>query len=147
MDYPYKLPKLNSIQYWFFRLVLQVGPGAPKASILWDFGLLDMRLRIWIEKVMLALHIRRMNEGTLAKLIFDEQIANKWPGLAQEADQICQELGIVNYKVTKSTKNLYKKQLVEACHLKNEELLKEQCDGIEKCKRIFEEEYGKRTTL
>ena len=59
-----------------------MGPGAPKASLLWDFGLLDMGLRVWIEKVMLALHIRRM--------IFVEQSANNWPGLAQEADNICQ---------------------------------------------------------
>ena len=28
--------KLNSIQNWFLRLVLQVGPGAPLASLLWD---------------------------------------------------------------------------------------------------------------
>ena len=27
----------------FIRLVLQVGPGAPVASLLWDFSLLDMR--------------------------------------------------------------------------------------------------------
>ena len=68
--------KLNSIQFWFLRLVLQVGPGAPKASLLWDFGLLDMGLRVWIEKVMLALHIKRMAEGTLARMIFVEQSAN-----------------------------------------------------------------------
>ena len=39
---------------------------------------------------MLALHIRRMAEGTLARMIFVEQSANNWPGLAQEADNICQ---------------------------------------------------------
>ena len=33
--------KLNSLQQWFVRLILQVGPGAPRASLLWDFGLLD----------------------------------------------------------------------------------------------------------
>ena len=59
--------KLNSLQYWFVRLVLRVGPGAPSASLLWDFSLLDMGLRIWIEKLMLVLHIKRLDEKTLAR--------------------------------------------------------------------------------
>ena len=28
--------KLNQIQYWYLRLVFQLGPGSPKASLLWD---------------------------------------------------------------------------------------------------------------
>ena len=39
--------RLNKIQLDFTRLVLQVGPGAPLASLLWDSGLLDMGLRVW----------------------------------------------------------------------------------------------------
>ena len=69
--------KLNSLQLWYIRLVLQVGPGAPVASLLWDFGMLDMGLRVWLEKVMLALHIRRLDEGTLARKIYEEQCAKK----------------------------------------------------------------------
>ena len=59
--------KLDTLQRWFIRLVLQVGPGAPVASLLWDFSLLDMGLRIWREKLMLVLHIRRLGEDSLAK--------------------------------------------------------------------------------
>ena len=36
--------RLNSLQNWFLRLVLKVGPGAPLASLLWDTGMLDMGL-------------------------------------------------------------------------------------------------------
>ena len=28
--------KLDKIQSWYFRLVYQIGPGAPSASLLWD---------------------------------------------------------------------------------------------------------------
>ena len=89
--------QLNSIQNWFIRLILQVGRGAPKASLLWDFGLLDMSLRVKIEKVMLVFHICGLGEDTLAGKIYDEQVSNKWPGLAQEAEDICSELGVESY--------------------------------------------------
>ena len=36
--------KLNAIQAWFLRLVLEVGPGAPLAALRWDTGLKDMKL-------------------------------------------------------------------------------------------------------
>ena len=90
---------------------------------------------------MLALHIKRMDEGTLAKLVFDEQIEKKWPGLAQEADVICHELGVQNFQLTKLSQKLYRSKLVEASHVKNEELIKNQIQGKVKCERIFEEKY------
>ena len=86
--------KLNSLQHWFLRLVLQVGPGAPLASLLWDCAMLDMGLRIWREKLMLALHIRMQGEETLAGKVYLEQKANQWPGLVEETEEICQKLSI-----------------------------------------------------
>ena len=81
---------LNTLQLWYLRLVLQVGPGAPLASLLWDFGMLDMGLRIWIEKIMLAFHIRKLDDGSLAGRVYREQKLRKWPGLAREVDEICE---------------------------------------------------------
>ena len=86
--------KLNKIQNWFVRLVLQVGPGAPLAGLLWDARLLDMGLRVWREKIMLMLHIRRLDESTLAHRMYREQRANAWPGLAQETQSICEQLEV-----------------------------------------------------
>ena len=64
---------LNSLQQWFERLILQVGPGMPLLSLQWDFTLLDMKLRIWIEKVMLVLYVRNLDDGSLAKKVYLEQ--------------------------------------------------------------------------
>ena len=76
------------------------------ASLLWDFGLLDMRLRIWIEKIMLVLHIKRC-EGSLASKIYEEQKSEHWPGLVQETDKICQELNIKNVHITEKSSKVY----------------------------------------
>ena len=109
--------KLNSLQQWFVRLILQVGPGAPRASLLWDFGLLDIGLRIWLEKLMLALHVSRLEEGTLARLVFEEQKINQWPGLAEEAEQICRELSVESVHTTGLSSRAYRSQVLKACHV------------------------------
>ena len=111
---------LNSLQQWFVRLVLQVGPGAPLSSLLWDVGMLDMGLKIWIEKLMLVLHIRRLDEDTLARKTYEEQLANKWPGLAAETEEICLELSIESVHSTILTKKQYRQIVLKACHVKNE---------------------------
>ena len=116
--------KLNSLQQWYIRLVLQVGPGAPLASLLWDFGILDMGLRVWIEKLMLLLHIRRLGKETLAGKVYREQRTNKWPGLVKAADQICDELSVENVQSTKLSAKVYRAKLVQACHKMNEKRLK-----------------------
>jgi hypothetical protein len=69
--------KLNTLQSWFVRLMLRVGPGAPTAALCWDTGLMDMGLRIWKEKVLMILYIRSLGEQTLARRIYDEQKASK----------------------------------------------------------------------
>ena len=92
--------KLNSLQNWFLRLVLRVGPGAPLASLLWDTGMLDMGLHVWREKVMLMLHLRGLGEETLARQAYEEQKNNKWPGLVKETEDICDKLGVENVHST-----------------------------------------------
>ena len=58
--------RLNSLQQWFLPLVLQVGPGATLTSLLWDFHCWDMGLQVDREKLMLALHCRRLGKDALA---------------------------------------------------------------------------------
>jgi hypothetical protein len=50
-----------------------VGPGCPVASLCWETAMLSMELRVWVEKLMLVLHIRNLGEGTLARIVYEEQ--------------------------------------------------------------------------
>ena len=63
--------KLNKLQCWYFKLVFQVGPGAPSNSLLWDTSALDMSLRVKKEKVLLVLHIRNLDQNTLARKVYE----------------------------------------------------------------------------
>ena len=92
--------RLNSIQIWFLCLVLRLGQGSPCAALLWDSQMLDMGLRIWIQKALLVLHIRSLDEDSLAARVYKEQNAQNWPGLVQETKYICRELQIEDCNTT-----------------------------------------------
>ena len=55
------IKRLYSTQQWFWRLVYQVGPGAPLCSLTWDLACLDMGVRIYKEKVLLVMHLRYLD--------------------------------------------------------------------------------------
>ena len=135
--------RLNSIQIWFLRLVLRLGQGSPCAALLWDSQMLDMGLRIWIQKALLVLHIRSLDEDSLAARVYKEQNAQNWPGLVQETKYICRELQIEDCNTTLLNKTDYKNLLLKACHSKNEDRLRLQATDT-KCARIKNESYGKK---
>ena len=134
--------KLNQIQYWFVSLICQVGPGAPRASLLWDSNLLDMSFRVWEEKARMVLFIRGLDRNSLSRTVYEEQMVNKWPGLASETALICQNLGIEDVNLTNMEHKKYMNVFLEACHKSNEEKLRSLASG--KCLRINEEVYQKK---
>jgi hypothetical protein len=143
--------KLNMLQQWFLRLVLQVGPGAPLASLCWETGTVDMKLRIWKEKLMLVLHLRGLGERTLAGSVYKEQVARGWPGLAKEAKEICVKLKIEDCNSANITTTLdkshYKRIIKEAIIKKNESILRGEAEGKTKCIKIMKDKYGKKTYM
>ena len=96
---------------------------------------------------MLLLHVRRLDEGSLARKVYLEQVSNKWPGLAQEVENICQELDVQSPAKTTMSNKVYRSELVLACQKKNEELIKEECEGKTKCQRILNEKYGRKSYI
>jgi hypothetical protein len=139
--------RLEALQHWFLRLILRVGPGCPVASLRWESGLLSMELRVWVEKCMLVRHIRSLGEGTIARMVYEEQKRNGWPGLAREVARICEELGIenINEEVTKKEDDrVCRKYLTEKCKELDETRLRKLAAGKHKCERIMQGVYGKK---
>jgi hypothetical protein len=134
--------RLNQIQFWGLRLFLQVGPGTPLASLLWDTAILKMDIRVKIEKILLVLHIRSLKEDTIAKKMYLEQISENWPGLASETKLICEEWKLEDCNITSLNRDQYKKVLIQAGHIENEKYLRGLAKG--KCERISVEEYGRK---
>ena len=144
---PDTVKRLNTTQQWFWRLIYQVGPGAPFASLAWDQSSLDIGVRIFKEKVMLVLHLRYLDKESLAHRVYQEQLAMGWPGLASEVEDICKELKIENANTTTCNRTDYKQILIQACHIRNEAILRKLAEGKEKCFRMTSERYGVKAYL
>ena len=69
---------------------------------------------------------------------------NKWPGLVEETQKICEVLAIENVHTTKLSKKVYRKLVTKACHKENENRLRNKMQGKQKCERIEKEIYGKK---
>ena len=139
--------KLNSLQQWFVRLILQVGPGAPLSALGWETGLLDMKLRIYKEKLSMILHLKELDENSLAAQIYKEQVEKGWPGLAKEAKQICEELDIEDVNSSTLSTSEFKRLVTGAIKTKDESILREQAQNKTKCHNIMKEDYGKKEYL
>ena len=111
---------LAECQDFFLRLLLGTGPGAPKVSLRADSGTLSMALRVKKEKVMMVKHVRELEDDSLARQMYEEQVKNSWPGLAKEAEEICKELYVENVNETKKGKIEYHKELKDAVRMIDE---------------------------
>ena len=106
--------RLNTLQCWFVCLILPIGPGSLLVALLLDYGLLNMKIRICIEKIMIVFYIRSLESNTLANRGYAEQ--KGWPGLFLETSSICKHLDIADVNSTRLSKIKYKPTLNEAFH-------------------------------
>ena len=94
--------------------------------------MLDMELRVWREKLVLAHHLTSMEEDCLARQVYKEQMAQQWPGLPRELNDICDKLGIQNVTTCRLDAKEFRKVITSACHAENEKSLRKQSENIEK---------------
>jgi hypothetical protein len=95
---------------------------------------------------MLVIHIRSLDEKTLARLTYDEQKDKQLPGLVRETRIICQELNIEDCNETQLNKSNFRSLLIKACHSKNEERIIIGASEV-KCARLKTEEYGRKSYI
>ena len=74
-----------------------------------------MKHRIEKEKIMLINHVKQLNKETLARQVYNQQVENKWPGLAMETERICRRLNISNINTTPFEKDELKNLASEIC--------------------------------
>ena len=86
--------KLDAIQDLFGRVLLQVPQSTPRLATRAALGLQGMKWRVWQAKVLLVEAIMEQEEDCLAREVLEEQVRMGWPGLAQEVQEICKEIGL-----------------------------------------------------
>ena len=92
---------------------------------------------------MLIYHVRHLEDGDLAKEILEEQVNNKWPGLAEEVEQLCKMLQIVDPKVTQDGKKAYNEVVKKACKWRDEAMMKEEMEKMKEEQRLEDERQSR----
>ena len=92
----------------------------------------------------MIVHLRNLDENSLASKIYKEQLEKGWPGLAKEAKEICEELDIENVNETKMGKNDFKRLVNNALKINHEKMLRQQAQEKTKCLHIMKDGYGKK---
>ena len=95
----------DNMQNYFWRVMLTVPESCPKIALRCETGMMGMKWRIWIAKILLLMRIKKQDQGSLSRQVYEESRARGWPGLGEEVASICKETGlpdINNVAVTKA---------------------------------------------
>ena len=149
-----EIKTLNALQDYFLRLLWGTGPGAPKVALRADTGTRSMESRIWREKIMLVYHVSHLDEGSLAKDMLEEQVANNWQGLASEVNDLCHSMNIEDPRTTEKNRKAFSNLVKERCRWKDEARMKEEMQKMKEKKmrtmvnqNLEMKEYVKKGTL
>ena len=93
------ISQCNKIQNFYWRTILKVPESCPKLALLCEPNQTDAKWRIWEAKCLLVLQIKGLEDGSLAKLVYQEAESRGWPGLGKEVRQICQNIGIPDINI------------------------------------------------
>ena len=124
--------KLDSLQNLFVVTMTKLPHSTPLPALRGITGLLGMRWRIWREKLRMVDDIRKLDQKTLAKQIFDEQLYLDLPGLLKEVKQICEEIGIADICKTE----VVEEEIEEAITTHHLKALKKEMEDKEKCDEL-----------
>ena len=144
------IQELEKLQTLFLSVLLAVPLSCPRPALSWDTASLSMANRIIQTKLNFAVHLKKLDEDSLAKQVFDEQLENGYPGLAQEAQDLCRKLRIqdlTRYRKEDPTKNQWKQRISEVVKERNEKELKEEIRSKSKLDSMREESYEQKAYL
>ena len=100
--------------------------------------MLGIKWRVWQEKLLLLMRIRKHDEGVLCRQIYEEAKANGWPGLGQEVKEICQTLNIPAVNIEFVPKSVIKDAIFNHHYLK----MKEEIDKMTKLEPIKADNFS-----
>ena len=101
----------DSLQNFFWRVILKVPESCPKVALKSETKMLGMKWRIWEAKIFLLMRIRNHETNALCRQIYDEGKSRGWPGLGQEVTDICTQLNIPDVNNTFVAKSVIKEAI------------------------------------
>ena len=98
------IDQLDEIQNQYVRVQMKTPRTCPKVMLRAENSMLGMKHRLWKEKLMYLMQLKRLEERSLALEIYQEQKKHGWPGLAKDVSEICEKLGLEDLNNTDISK-------------------------------------------
>ena len=131
---------LEDFQSSLYRGLMAVPKSCPLPSLTYESNSWLMKYRVYSRVLNFVKHIHCHNEETnLSKQILSEQILKEWPGLAQQAKSICEELEISGLFDPMVNKKQFKLIVKKVCKQRNDDELKAQIYTYKKMSALKDE--------
>ena len=85
---------LNAIKPRLLKRVMQLPLSTPSAAVLYEFGVNDLALEVLMEKVVLAIQVLNLDEGRIARKLFELLLGKEVKGFCSEVRDACSVLGV-----------------------------------------------------
>ena len=86
---------LDDLFHFFCRIILRISISCPKPNYYWQSGSLTFENQILQRKLIFVYHLANLEEGSLAREIWDQQVLNqKLPSLMQETEEHLLKIGL-----------------------------------------------------
>ena len=128
----------EDLQELFWLVMFRVSKSGPKVMLTAETVSMRMKQRIWKEKLTTARSIL-LQDDSMAKQIYEQQLAMGWPGLAREVESICKNVGLDNL----NTRMLCKEEIKEAIFYSNYKEMKEEMKRYKKMEDVQHEDFTK----
>ena len=115
------LEDLQNMMYWILLIVPQT---CPKPALCWEMGGIQIKFRIIMKKLNFLWHLFNLDEGSLAKEVFNAQKQFKLPGLVEECSDWIKILKLPDLYTGNLSKTQWKTQVRKAILRHNEDDLR-----------------------
>ena len=138
------IKELEKLQSLFLSVMFAVPASSPRPLLCWDTVTRGMDNRVKEKKLNLLVHVKNLENSSLAKQIYDEQCKQEWPGLVKECKEICDQWKIMD--VTRvwqkePTVKEWKRKIKAAVEEANESELRDSMGVYEKLEDVIYEDY------
>ena len=111
-----EIERLDKIQELFWRVMLRVPESCPRIALRAETRMIGMKHRVWQEKLLLVKRIKAQSKESLSRKVFEEQKANKWPGLSREVMDICEAVKLPDINDNEISAGVIKKAVLDHHH-------------------------------
>ena len=129
----------DSIQNFFWRLILELPESCPKVALRSETRMIGMKWRVWEAKCLQLKQIQKLEDTALAKKVCGVAEDRGWPGLQQEVKEICAQIGIPD--MNKS--DIPKWQIKEAIFYSHYTSMKNEMESSTKLEDIKNDDFRK----